>query len=275
MKHTGREYKILKKEFEKVEKSEFRIISRAKKRAAKGMDNNYLRNKIPQKTYDALEKAFEKAFKLIFEKGSGIIETTSGLEKIRCQSEKYEESMNLMIHEGTINAIDKLATTSGQNNKLIGTADGTILGVAGMGMPDIPIFLLILLKTCYSIGASYGFDYRKAEEKKFTMAILKTAFSVGEEQIKYCKECNDFINMTTGQNNLDAQYYEVTEEDIKDISNVLATSMLVAKFIQGFTLLGIVGGAFNYSLVNKLTAVAKIEYKKRFLAKHLHRITND
>ena len=161
MKLSSREYKILTDEIKKVEKAESRLLFRRKKR--KDESPGFIRKKIPEKTYLTLESAFEKAFRLIFNKGESIIEKTSQLKKIRLQSEAFEESMHRMVHEGTIKAIDNLAASSAQNSKLIGTADGSILGIAGMGLPDIPIFLGILLKTCYGIAAGYGFDYRATQ----------------------------------------------------------------------------------------------------------------
>jgi hypothetical protein len=45
----------------------------------------------------------------------------------------------------------------------------------------------------------------------------------------------------------------------------LASSMLVAKFIQGITLVGTIGGGFNYYWIHRITKIAGIKYKKRFL----------
>lgn len=278
MSSRRKEYKILKKETQKVEKIESRLLFRSQKKADKIGDNpGFIRSKIPEKTYLTLEKAFEKAFKLIFEKGSNIIEKTGKLEKIRNQSELYEESMERMVHEGTIKAVDKLASGAGTNSKLIGTADGSLLGIAGMGMPDIPIFLSILLKTCYEIAAGYGIDYRNPKEKKFTINLLKMAFSNGDDKIYYSRKCDEIAEQMykiSTVNNDEMTYFEITDEDLEEVSRVLATDMLVAKFLQGFTFFGVVGGIFNYRLVHKVTLVAKIKYKKRFLERHIHRLDN-
>ena len=130
MKLSSREYKILTDEIKKVEKAESRLLFRRKKR--KDESPGFIRKKIPEKTYLTLESAFEKAFRLIFNKGGGIIEKTSQLEKIRLQSEEFEESMHRMIHEGTIKAIDNLATSSAQNSKLM------IICSARVSMPSAP-----------------------------------------------------------------------------------------------------------------------------------------
>ena len=41
--------------------------------------------------------------------------------------------------------------------------------------------------------------------------------------------------------------------------------MLVAKFLQGFTFAGVIGGPINLHMVHKVSKIAKIKYKKRFL----------
>ena len=177
----GKEYKLLIKEMQDVEKKENKFLRYTVREADE--NKRSLRDKIPQKTYDALEKAFEKGFKLIFEKGGGVIESTGSLEKAREEGERLNESLERMIHPDTLKAVDKAAGSRVASSKFAGTADGTVLGVFGMGMPDIPIFLGLLLKSCYEIAAAYGFDYRDPRERKYTIAVMKTAFSREEDRV--------------------------------------------------------------------------------------------
>jgi hypothetical protein len=58
---------------------------------------------------------------------------------------------------------------------------------------------------------------------------------------------------------------QITQKDIELVSNTLATDMLVAKFLQGFTFAGVIGGPINLHMVHKVSKIAKIKYKKRFL----------
>lgn len=263
-----KEYKLLAKEMKDVEKKEEKFLRYTVKEADE--QKRTLRDRIPQKTYDALEKAFEKGFKLIFEKGSGAIESTGSLEKARDEGERLNESLERMVHPGTLKAIDKAAGSKVISSKFAGTADGTVLGIFGMGMPDIPIFLGLLLKSCYEIAAAYGFDYRDSREKKYTIAVLKTAFSRDEERVIASQECDDLGGIMERNEEFER---EITDEDLKEIASVLATDMLVAKFLQGFTFFGVVGGAFNYNMMNKISRAARLKYKKRFLYKHMLRLS--
>ena len=253
----------------KLEQQEQKYLSYSVKEADE--NKRTIRDRIPQKTYDALEKAFEKGFKFIFDKGGGIVEKTGSIEKARTKGEALNESMERMVHPDTIKAIDKLASSKVVSSRFAGTADGTVLGIFGMGMPDIPIFLSLLLKSCYEIGAAYGFDYRDEREKKYTLAILKTAFSRDEDKVTASQECDDLAGIMERWEEFDR---EVTDEDIKEIASVLATDMLVAKFLQGFTFFGVIGGAFNYSMMSKVNKAAKLKYKKRFLYRHMLRVSD-
>lgn len=266
--NSKKEYRLLEKELEKLEKKEARYFSYSIKEADESKTT--LRDKIPEKAYNALESAFEKGFKLVFEKGGGIIEKTGSLEKAREQGEMYNESLERMIHPGTLKAVDKAASSKVLGSKFAGTADGTVMGLFGMGVPDIPVFLSLMLKSCYEIAAAYGFDYRDPKERKYTIAVLKMAFSVDADRVVAGDECDELAMIMERGLEYD---YEVTEEDLKEIAAVLATDMLVAKFIQGFTLLGVVGGAFNYRMMSKINKAAKLKYKKRFLYHHMERIS--
>ena len=198
-------------------------------------------------------------------------ESTGSLEKAREEGERLNESLERMIHPDTLKAVDKAAGSRVASSKFAGTADGTVLGVFGMGMPDIPIFLGLLLKSCYEIAAAYGFDYRDPRERKYTIAVMKTAFSREEDRVTASRECDDLAGIMERGEEFER---EITDDDMKDIAEVLATEMLVAKFLQGFTFFGVVGGAFNYNMMSKISKAARLKYKKRFLYKHMLRLQN-
>ena len=51
------------------------------------------------------------------------------------------------------------------------------------------------------------------------------------------------------------------------VPRALADAMLVVKFIQGTAVVGVVGGACNFSASRRVTEVANLKYQKRFLEK--------
>ncbi len=259
---TKKEMQLLQKELNKVEHQENKMFYFRYEPTADAGISGKIRKKIPEKAMNALEIAFEKGFMFLFEKGDSIIEKTGSLEKAREQWQYYKESLDRMIIPQTLKAVSHSASGRVNMSKGVTTAEGSALGIFGIGLPDIPIFLAMLLKTTYEIAASYGIDYRNEEEKKYTLALLKVAFSGGSERLKHSAECDEI-----GKSIDDGEFVdtEITDEDITVVSQVLATDMLVAKFIQGITFVGVIGGPLNYRLVHKVSKIAKIKYKKRFL----------
>lgn len=259
---TKREIKLLQTEMAKAEQQEDKLLSFRREPDENAGITGKIRQRIPEKAMSGLEKAFEKGFLLLFEKGDSIIEKAGSLQRARKQWDIYKASLDRMIIPQTLKAVNNSAANCIKASKGITTAEGTALGIFGIGLPDIPIFLAMLLKTSYEIAASYGIDYREEEERKYTLALLKVAFSGGSERLRHSDECDEI-----GMNIDDDQFIdtEITDEDIATVSQVLATDMLVAKFLQGLTFVGVIGGPLNYRLVHKVGKIAKVKYKKRFL----------
>lgn len=258
--YSKKEYILFVREMRRVQREEEKYLAYRPKKD--DPNKRSLKDRIPEKTYNLLEGAFEKGFRLLFDKGGGIIEKTGSIDKARMRFEEFDASLERMVHPDTLRAIDKNASSNVRSGKFVGTADGTVLGIFGMGMPDIPIFLGLLLKQCYEIAASYGYDYRNLDERKYTISVLKLAFSPDEDKEEASRECDDLAGIMERGEYFDP---ELSDQDIKDIAGVLATEMLVAKFIQGLTFFGVVGGAFNYRLMGKVSKAARLKYKKRFL----------
>lgn len=265
MKRTPQEIRTLKKELLKARQAEQKVMAKESRgRGGLGITDK-IREKIPEKAMTSLEVAFEKGFTLIFTKGDSLIDKM-GIEKARRQYEIYEASLEKMIYEETLKAVDKAAGGRTAMTKGITTAEGSGLGIFGIGLPDIPIFLAMLLKTSYEIAAGYGIDFRDEREKRYTLALFNTIFATPEEKMAFSDLCDDIGEAIDHGEPVDT---EITSEDIELVSNTLATDMLVAKFLQGFTFAGVIGGPINLHMVHKVSKIAKIKYKKRFLRRLL------
>jgi hypothetical protein len=268
MKRTKKEIRILEKEIQKADEQDLRFIERSLKESDEGPVSGKIREKIPEKAMTTLEAAFEKGFTMLFTKGDNIIEKTGSIERARREYNKYAMSLDRMIYADTLKAVDKAAGSRVLLSKGVSTAEGSTLGAFGIGMPDIPVFLAMLLKTSYEIAAAYGIDYRDEREKVYTLALFNTAFGRGEQKLRFSEECDDIGFAIDEGRAVDT---DIRKEDIEKVSGILATDMLVAKFIQGLTFVGVVGGPLNYRLIHKISKIAKIKYKKRFL----HRLLID
>jgi len=257
------EKRLLRRQMAMIEKKEKKYLSY---RADSKMNVDVfsgIRKKIPEKALTALETAFEKGFFFIFEKGTGLIEKTGNFDQIKAQLALNRYELQMGINKDTLRNFDVAAGNKSIGNKSISTVEGAALGVFGIGLPDIPVFLGVIFKSIYEIAISYGFDYDSDAERAYILSIIKIAASKEAGKIIASHEC-DLLGEKIDCGEIPEDV--LTEEDIRNTSNMLATSLLVAKFIQGITIIGSIGAVFNYSWVSKISKIAKIKYKKRFLA---------
>ncbi|MEE1162214.1 MAG: EcsC family protein [Lachnospiraceae bacterium] len=60
---------------------------------------------------------------------------------------------------------------------------------------------------------------------------------------------------------------EILEEQIRETASVFAMDMLILKFIQGFPVVGILGGIANPIYYNRVLRYVQLKYRKRYLLK--------
>ena len=84
-----------------------------------------LEEKIPAKMMDTFQKAFEKGFYYVFEKGTVIIEKSYNTEKLKNEADINEYILSKQINNKNLNRIDKKVKKGAFINKGITTAEGT------------------------------------------------------------------------------------------------------------------------------------------------------
>lgn len=224
-----------------------------------------IQEKIPDKLINVLNMAFYKGFQLVFDKGIPFIEKTYDKDKIAMDYDINDYAIDKECNRRHINRLDKVSKQSGIINSSFSALEGGILGFLGIGLPDIPIFLSVMIKTINEIALSYGFGYLSPEEKIYILILIRTAISKGEKKKEYDHEL-DLLAEKIDQNMI----IEIDQEaQMKLTSAVLSDALLTAKFIQGIPLVGVVGGAVNYNILNKTGYYARLKYKKRYLIKKL------
>ena len=252
----------LEKEWNSVQEKERKIIEK-KNSDKEPYINKVLEDKVPEKLKKTLDSAFQKAFEVVFDKGMPIIEKTYNKEKRIIRYEENEKKHEIKDNSRTLKAFSKNSSSSNRKNKLLTGIEGVGLGALGIGLPDIPIFTGVILKSMYEIAMSYGYEYESLKEKFFILKLIEVAMINGEEFEKYDREINNFIE--------DMYEYdiEVYEEHIKRqiliTSNEISNEMLYMKFIQGLPVIGIAGGFKNTEYLHKITEYADLKYKRRFL----------
>lgn len=234
--------------------------------------------KVPETLQNTLEAAFNKAFVAVFENGAGIIEKTYQKDK---QVRQYKTNQRRLDKEGfqgkAVRKFERQAKKTVRKNLAISSVEGIGFGLVGWGIPDIPIFVSVLLKSIYEIAISYGYSYNTDKEKLFILKLIDTSLMSGDELRKKDEEMNQLIERYYCEEYFPEEYGEtdpfVTELQIVrqiDFSALaLSHELLYGKFVQGTTFVGVVGGTADITCLKKITDYAALKYKRRFLLRQM------
>lgn len=243
--------KTLKKELTKARISETDFLIRRKKQKQSYIDSK-IEKYVPEGLAGTLEAAFTKAFEIIFRDGTGIIKKTYGRG-----SSDNDDIVMLRNRARAILAKDTVVTA----------AEGTGLGLAGIGLPDIPVFTAVLLRNIYQLAECYGFDCESETEQVFILKLIETGLSYGES----AEKLNDELNALMEQiDNEDYTYYGLISQQIKAASEAVSKEVLYMKFIQTIPVVGAAGGISNLTCLNKVGRFAELKYRKRFIMKTIN-----
>ncbi len=256
----------LKKQFNQLNKKEERFLNKKENNLFKSMIDpvvSQLEGIIPQKLSDALETAFLKAFYLVIEKGERYIEKTYKKDQIQLEHDLNNQAIEKYLSKKYIKRLDKQANLSKRINTSLTVLEGGILGLLGIGLPDIPLFIAVIMRTIYEVALSYGYDYKSEEEKAYILYLISAAITQGENKQILNKRINQLAYQIDQNIPVEIDLYQQIEETAKNLSEAL----LVGKFLQGIPLVGAVGGLVNYAIINKISHYAGIKYKKRYLLK--------
>lgn len=221
--------------------------------------NQKLEEKIPPKLQGTLDAAFAKAFALIFEKGTGVIEKTYQREKLEQDYQVRQYTADVKQDSKSLRAFSKKARDTGTKNLLLSGASGIGMGVLGIGLPDIPVFTGMILKNIYETALHYGYSYESREEKYFILLLIQGAISYGETLCEIDGKLNEFISCGT----LPEEYQE--KKQIEETAGALSKELLYMKFLQGIPVVGAVGGAYDAIYMKRITEYAGLKYRHRYL----------
>ncbi|MBR1597595.1 MAG: EcsC family protein [Lachnospiraceae bacterium] len=232
----------------------------------------FVRRKVPASLRRTLESAFGKAFFMVFQKGTGIIEKTYKKDE---QRHTYKTSSKKLRREGFsaagVRRFDRQAKRTIVKNSIISLFEGLVLGLGGMGIPDIPVFVSVMLKSIYEIAISFGFDYTSDEEKLFILNIIDTALKSGDELRGKNEKLNRLIDAMSEADDEDMDEHVIKlmiSRQVDSSAEALSKELLYGKFIQGKAIIGIIGGMNDVTCLKKITDYAVLKYKRRFLIKY-------
>ena len=221
--------------------------------------NQLLAEKVPDKLQGTLDAAFAKAFETIFQKGTGIIEKTYKKDELERQYQVNAFAADLKENRKTRRKFGKQAGSANAKNLLLTSVEGIGMGALGVGLPDIPVFVGVLLKSVYEVALSYGYKYDTAEEQYFILKLIETALSHGQPLVRGNATLNEYIESPALPEDYDLS------AQIPSTSGAMSKELLYLKFLQGIPVVGAVGGAYNTVYLQQVLKYAKLKYQRRFL----------
>ena len=247
----------LEKEWGKVNNQEQAFLQKRAEKTDSRL-NQLLEKKIPAGLQNTLDTAFGKAFRLVFEKGTGVIEKTYNKDQMKKVYQINVYAAKVHGNKKSLKVFSGKAKGAGAGNLLMSGAAGVGLGVLGIGLPDIALFTGLMLKGVYEIALNYGFDYDDEEEKKFILLLIRGALSYGKDLHSINEELNFYMDYGAFAK------ARTVENSIKAAAGCLSKELLYMKFLQGIPVVGAVGGAYDVIYMKQIMEYAELKYRRRF-----------
>lgn len=226
--------------------------------------NRLLNGKVPAGLENTLKTAFFTAFEAVF-KNSDKIDRT--------YSRKHAEITYAINHSAAVLKPDKkhLRAFSGEarrtargNTALSGVA-GIGMGLLGIGLPDIPILVGMLIKGIHQIAQSYGYSHETVKERYYLLLLLECAVSRGEALTRRNAAVDAFTAILANKDDMTVSDTVFTNQ-MRATADALAEHLLYLKFVQTIPLVGVVGGFSDITVMQTVSGYTELKYRKRFLA---------
>ena len=266
--YSKRQKKLLQKELLRVERQE-QVLRREALRAKPPAWKAALEQKVPEKIRTGLESGFRKGFTIVFTSGRPIIEKSYRKEELKANHAVHDYAMQMKGGRKEWRQLRREAKQANWLNLAATTAEGMGLGVLGIGLPDIILFLGMLLRGIYETALQYGFDYEDRWEQLLILKMMTTALSTGEEWEYHHSKLEALLKEEVQQ--VSEQAFA---DQIDQTASVFAVELMALKFIQGLPVVGVVGGAANPVYYARVLKYVRCQYEKRYLQKQLKLISD-
>ena len=253
---------VMQREIERLRRAERWFLRKQLDREPTKLDL-FLEDKVPEKLEATLDKAFAKAFHLIFSKGSSIISKTFSIDKLIAEFES--DNADLIVQGGgrQMRKFKRRATATGTAHTIVSAVTGAALGFVGGTIPDIALFITLLLRNIYKISMKYGYAFDTEEEQKFIRRVIAAAVQDGDDMIRTNKEVNRLIREGLSSDT------GTVDERINEAAVALAHALLLMKFLQKIPVVGVIGGASDFIYMERISDYAVLKYQRRFLVDQL------
>ena len=233
-----------------------RLMRHAAMKRAERDYSAMLREKIPAGTREDLEWAFTLAFSLVFEQGEEIIRKTYSSKKLE---QKFIACDLALRTEGNEKSFESSRRLSNAGNMLMTTLEGLGLGALGIGIPDIILFVAMLLRGVYETAQQYGFGCSSREDKLYILCLLECAMCSGTDWIKADAHVDEVADIDH------IPHRTEIKEQMQRSAAAFASDLLILKFIQGLPVVGLIGGLGNPLYYRRVISYAELKYQQRYV----------
>lgn len=220
-----------------------------------------IEDKIPEKLEDTLNKAFTAAFKMVFQEGKILIKKTYNEETLKSE---YADKRVGVQTKGDRSLIKKLRRPAEKRYfKSLGVAatEGVGLGLLGIGLPDIPILIGNMIRTCTVSAQSHGLDTDRKDEQVYMLMMIRLAAMPVEERAAVNRQLDALGDaIDSGK-----EIFLDLEAEMKETSERLSMTLLFSRFVMGLPVVGVAGGLYNPVIVSQLHQLAEVKYEARLL----------
>ena len=232
---------------------------------------------VPDGLASKLEAAFCRAFEVTLQSGTGLIEKTYSREKLEAERKVRDYRTRLMPTRKHIREHTKNARRQAELAVAAAGVQGAGLGLLGIGLPDIPLFLAALFRSLYTLCLSYGIDYKKPEEQELLLEMIELSLYQGEDFLSRDAALNRKLYALAEKNGKrkgaekeDPPFRQkLSSEAVKRAARALSKELLYLKFLQGIPIAGVVGGACDSIYMGRITKYAALKMERRHLIKML------
>ena len=229
-----------------------------------------IHSKIPAALVNKIDSAFYKGFQLVFEKGSSYIEKTYNRKKMNITHDLNNYAVDRYQSKKHMRSMINQNTQTKLLNESISALEGGVLGLLGVGLPDIPLFTAVIIKTIQETALTYGYDYDSTNEKEYILYLICAAMSPKDKSLEYDKE----VDSLSEKLEADVDPQLSLDELMKKTASLLSESLLTLKFVQGLPIVGVIGGIVNPIILHRIGTYAGIKYKKRYLLSKIKNSTD-
>lgn len=230
---------------------------------------------VPENLQEKLETAFFKAFQVILRNGTGIIEKTYSKEKLEAAFKIREYTQTVSSTRKNLTAARRIAGRQTMKNVAGAGVEGAALGLLGIGLPDIPLFLGVIIRSLYTLSLHYGIDYRESSEQELLLDLLALSLYRGEDFCELDAEMNHRLFVRASEDaeklrgtdtlrpNTDKAWVDAAI--IRKAAKALSGELLYLKFLQGIPIAGMIGGLYDGIYLKKITDYAAVKMERRYL----------